>query len=278
MQPSNIAWTDTTWNPVHGCSKVSAGCDNCYAERISRQYGHTDHEWTNEHADENVTARPDKLEEPYSLDEPSRVFVNSMSDLFHSAVPDEFIRDVFAVMRNCPHHIFQILTKRPGRAAHLNLEWPPNVWMGTSVEDDRVAKRIDLLRDCDAETLFISFEPLIGPVGEVNLSGYSWAIVGGESGPDAVRRDMEHEWARDILRQCRRDDVAFFFKQSSGRQPETGTALTVEHEEYGIYVQEEIREMPEFSPVVSEARRAMADGGRVTEQSATSNLGVGRDE
>jgi len=258
MQPSNIAWTDQTWNPVHGCSKVSAGCQNCYAERISRQYEHTTEPWTNEHAEENVTMRPDKLEQPYSLDEPSRIFVNSMSDLFHSRVSDGFIRDVFAVMRNCPHHVFQILTKRPGRAAHIDVEWPPNVWMGTSVEDERVAERVDLLRPCDADVLFISFEPLIGPVGDVDLSGYEWAIVGGESGPDDVRREMEHEWARDILRQCRRDDVAFFFKQSSGRQPETGTDLTVEAEYGGmtVYEQREVREMPAFHPAVVEARAA----------------------
>ena len=258
MQPSNIAWTDLTWNPTHGCSRASKGCDNCYAERISRQYGHTEHEWTNEHAAENVSVKPEKLEEPYEWDEPSRVFVNSMSDLFHSQVPSEFIEDVFAVMRNCPHHVFQILTKRPGRASHMNLQWPPNVWMGTSVKDAQVAERIDLLRVCDAETLFVSFEPLVGPVGDVDLLGFDWAIVGGESGPDDDRREMDHEWARDIRRQCQRDDVAFFFKQSSARHPERGTKLTVE-QEYGettVYEQREIREIPEFSATVKRARTA----------------------
>jgi len=256
MQPSNIAWTDVTWNPVHGCSRASAGCENCYAERISRQYGHTNYEWTNEHAAENVTTHPEKLDEPYTENDPARIFVNSMSDLFHAQVPDEFIREVFAVMRNCPHHVFQILTKRPGRAAHMELQWPPNVWMGTSVEDDRVVERIELLRDCDAETLFISFEPLIGPVGAVDLDGYDWAIVGGESGPNDQRREMEHEWARDIYAQCRDQDVAFFFKQSSARQPERGTELSVEREIGGqtVYEQREIREMPAFHPVVVRAR------------------------
>lgn len=263
MQPSNIAWTDQTWNPTHGCSKVSAGCENCYAERISRQYGHTDHEWTNEHASENVTERPSKLEEPYELDEPARIFVNSMSDLFHSEISEEYIREVLAVMRNCPHHVFQVLTKRPGRAAHLDVQWPPNVWLGTSVEDHRVVDRLDLLREADAETLFVSFEPLIGPVGDVDLTGYDWAIVGGESGPDADRREMDHAWARAIREQCAAQDVAFFFKQSSGRKPETGTRLTVERDLGGqtIYEQREIREMPTFSPVVKRARRARADGG-----------------
>jgi protein gp37 len=258
MQPSDIAWTDQTWNPVHGCSRASAGCDNCYAERVSRMHGHTDHEWTNEHAAENVTMHRDRLEQPYELDEPSRIFVNSMSDLFHSEVSARFIREVFAVMRNTPEHVYQILTKRPGRASYMELDWPPNVWMGTSVEDDRVTERIDLLRPVDADVLFVSFEPLIGPVGDVDLSGYDWAIVGGESGPDEDRREMEHGWARDIHRQCREQEVAFFFKQSSGRYPETGTRLSVERELGGttIYEQREIREMPEFNDAVKKARRA----------------------
>jgi protein gp37 len=186
------------------------------------------------------------------------VFVNSMSDLFHAQIGDDYIREVFGVMRNCPEHVFQILTKRPGRAAHMALDWPPNVWMGTSVEDGRVTERIDLLRDCPAETLFISFEPLIGPVGDVDLAGYDWAIVGGESGPDDDRREMEHAWARDILRQCRAQDVAFFFKQSSARYPETGTALTVE-DRHGMYVQKEIREVPAPHPAVTRARKEVAE-------------------
>ena len=258
MNETDIAWCDYTWNPTHGCSRASRGCDNCYAEKISRQYGHTDHAWTTDNAGENVTTHPEKLDAPYSVADPAYIFVNSMSDLFHAAVPDAFIRDVFAVMRNCPHHIFQILTKRPGRAAHMALQWPPNVWMGTSVEDVDVTPRLDLLRDCAADTLFVSFEPLIGPVGTVDLTDYDWAIVGGESGPDADRREMDHAWARDILGQCRRDDVRFFFKQSSGRYPETGTQLSVERA-YGDatgYEQREIREMPAPHPAVGRARVA----------------------
>lgn len=255
MQESGIAWTDVTWNPTHGCSKVSAGCDNCYAERISRRHGHTDYPWTNEHAQENVTERPDKLEEPYSI-EPSRIFVNSMSDLFHSAISEEFIRNVFAVMRNCPEHVFQVLTKRPGRAANMTLQWPDNVWMGTSVEDRQVVERITMLAGTDAKTQFVSFEPLIGPVGDVELTEIDWAIVGGESAPDSVRREMNHKWARDILRQCRRDDVKFFFKQSSARHPEQGTALTVKDTTSGVYVQKEIREIPEYPFVTRQARDA----------------------
>lgn len=152
--------------------------------------------------------------------------------------------------------IFQILTKRPGRAAHMALQWPPNVWIGTSVEDADVVERIDLLRDCDAETLFVSFEPLLGPVGDVDLSGYDWAIVGGESGPGY--REMDHEWAREIRQRCERDDVAFFFKQSAARQPECGTALSMERQ-YGektVYEQHEIREMPDLHDAVVRAREA----------------------
>jgi protein gp37 len=247
MNETEIAWTDQTWNPTHGCSKVSAGCDNCYAERISNRYGHTEHEWTAEHAAENVEEKPHKLEEPYTGGEPQRIFVDSMSDLFHSQVSDEFIRDVFAVMRNCPHHVFQILTKRPGRAAHMTLQWPENVWMGTSVEDERVVERLDLLRDCDAETLFVSFEPLVGPIENPDLSGLSWVIVGGESGPD--HRDMAHEWVWPIREACREQDAAFFFKQSSGPQPETGTALRCPD---GI--RRKYRELPAL-PAVTQAAR-----------------------
>ena len=248
--PTNIAWTDETWNPVHGCSKVSTGCENCYAERISyHQYGHTEKPWTNEHAAENVTEKPDKLDYPRTLDEPKRIFVNSMSDLFHSEVSGEFIREVFAVMRNHPEHIFQILTKRPGRAAHMQLQWPPNVWMGTSVEDERVLDRLDLLRDCAAETLFGSFEPLIGEVGRPNLSGYDWAIVGGESGSNDSRREMSHEWVWPIRRACMEQDVAFFFKQSSAPQPEQGQALRCPD---GI--RREFRELPRIHDAVQTAR------------------------
>lgn len=251
--PTNIAWTDETWNPVHGCSKVSAGCDNCYAERISyHQYGHTDKPWTPENAAENVTEKPGKLDYPYSLNEPKRIFVNSMSDLFHSQVSDEFIREVFAVMRNSPEHIFQILTKRPGRAAHMTLQWPDNVWMGTSVEDSRVIERLDLLRDCDAKTLFVSFEPLIGELdGKPDLSGYSWAIVGGESGPNDERREMAHEWVWPIRRACMKQDVAFFFKQSSAARSEQGQALRCPDG-----VKRKFKEMPALPEVTKRAREA----------------------
>lgn len=252
--PTNIAWTDETWNPVHGCSKVSAGCDNCYAERISYyQYGHTDEPWEPEHAAENVTLKPGKLDYPLSVTEPSRIFVNSMSDLFHSQVADEFIEDVFRTMRQCPEHIFQILTKRPGRAAHMDLSWPENVWMGTSVEDQRVAERIDLLRDCDASTLFISFEPLIDELdGEPDLTGFDWVIVGGESGSEDERREMAHEWVWPIRRACMKQDVAFFYKQSSAARSEQDPFLRCPDG-----VRREFRELPPLPEITQEARSVM---------------------
>ena len=266
MQETEIAWTDETWNPVHGCSKVSAGCEHCYAERISLQYGHTEQPWTNEHAEENVSLRPDKLDEPKHIDEGTRIFVNSMSDLFHSQVHDEFIEDVLDVARETPRHVYQILTKRPGRAAHMDVEWPENVWLGTSVEDNRVVDRLDLLRQADAATLFVSFEPLIGPMGNVDLTGIDWVIVGGESGPDY--REMDHAWARDILDAARRDDAAFFFKQSSARQPERGQALTIERED-GVTIQKEIRELPDLPQTTIGAREERAEQGTLVTDGGT---------
>lgn len=245
-----IAWTDVSWTPVHGCSKVSAGCENCYAERLSyHRFGHTDKPWDPEHATENVRLQEHTLDEPYALDEPSRVFVSSMGDLFHSAVPDDYIEEIIAVMRNCPEHIFQVLTKRPGRAAHFDVQWPPNVWVGTSVEDERVTERLDLLRPCDADTLFVSFEPLLGAVGDVDLEGYEWIIVGGESGPE--HREMSHEWVWPIKDEARRVDAAFFFKQSAARLPEQSPYLRCRDG-----VRRSFRELPEPAPAVLRARAA----------------------
>lgn len=250
MNETAIGWTDQTWNPVHGCSRVSEGCRSCYAERISRRFEHTEKPWTIEHAAENVQLKPDKLDEPFGITEPARVFVNSMSDLFHEQVPDSFIDEVFAVMRSLPQHVFQVLTKHPERASAYSQhapDWPDNVWVGTSVENARVTDRLDALRLCEAATLFVSFEPLIGPVGDVDLSGYEWAIVGGESGPD--HRKMDHRWARAIRDQCERDDVAFFFKQSAGQQPEQGQALVEENLTRTVH-----RELPDLPAVTKAAR------------------------
>ena len=224
MNRTRISWTDESWNPVHGCSHAgSAGCDHCYAERFSRRMGLTKKAWTGENASENVILKPHKLTEPYALKKPSMIFVNSMSDLFHPLVPDNFLAKVFEVMNNCERHVFQILTKRPRRAAKWTAGWNDNVWMGTSVENRKSLFRMDQLRECPAKIRFLSLEPLLEPLGELDLSGFHWVIVGGESGPGY--RPMEHAWARDIRDQCVDAGIPFFFKQSAAYKNETGTQL-----------------------------------------------------
>lgn len=232
-----ISWTDSTWNPVHGCSKVSSGCKNCYAELISLRYGHTKEPWTQKNVVENVSMQPHKLSEPLKWKSPRRVFVNSMSDLFHENVPLNYIRRVFAVMHEAHWHRFQILTKRAERLAELapSLSWPYNVWMGVSIEDARNMGRLDYLRTVPARVRFVSFEPLIGPIENPDLSGIHWAIVGGESGDN--RRDMPHEWARMIRDACVEQSVAYYFKQSSDRYTERGVALEHKDGTYWIWQQ-----------------------------------------
>ena len=223
MRETKISWANTTWNPVHGCSKVSAGCDRCYAETLSLRRGWTQKEWTGENASENVKLKPHKLREPYKYKEPSRVFVNSMSDLYHPQIPDDYLEKVFAVMNDLPQHVFQILTKRPRRAARWQDGWTENIWQGTSVENKKTLFRIDQLRECKAATLFLSLEPLLEDLGELNLEGIDWVIVGGESGKGF--REMDHVWAREIRDQCVEKGVAFFFKQSAAYRTESGTEL-----------------------------------------------------
>ena len=224
MNKTAISWTDVTWNPVSGCSRVSEGCRNCYAERISLKFGHTALPWTAPNAAENVRCHPERLDQPRKLKTPSRVFVNSMSDLWHPLVPDAFIAEVFTVMASLPQHTFQILTKRPERAATWAGPWPANVWQGTSVEDSRVMGRIDLLRRCDAAVRFLSCEPLIGPLPGLALTGIHWVIVGGESGPHLTGpqhpRWMRQEWAREIRNACVAAGVPYFFKQDAGTRTE----------------------------------------------------------
>lgn len=213
---SNIEWTEATWNPVTGCSKVSAGCKNCYAERLAaRLQAMGNARYRNGF---KVTLHPDLIELPKRWREPRLIFVNSMSDLFHERVPLEFIQRVFATMGDCPQHTFQILTKRSARLRELagQLPWPANVWMGVSVEDARVVHRIDDLRAVPAAVRFLSCEPLIGPLDDLPLDGIHWVIVGGESGPGA--RPMRTEWVRSIFRQCRQAEIPFFFKQWGGVQ------------------------------------------------------------
>jgi len=213
---SHIEWTESTWNPVTGCSKVSAGCKHCYAERMAARLqamGNTRYE--NGFA---VTLHPDLADAPRSWKAPRVVFVNSMSDLFHPEVPFEFIERIFTTMRECPQHTFQILTKRSDRLVELasRLNWAKNIWMGVSVEDDRVVRRVRDLSMVPAAVRFLSCEPLIGPIENLPLAGIDWVIVGGESGPGA--RSMKIEWVRSIFRQCRKSGSAFFFKQWGGVQ------------------------------------------------------------
>ncbi len=221
---STIEWTESTWNPVTGCTKISAGCKNCYAERLAlRLKAMGQKSYSNGF---KLTLQRHALELPLSWKKPQTIFVNSMSDLFHKDVPTEYILDVFDVMCRADWHRYQILTKRSDRLFELNnqIPWKHNIWMGVSVEDQRVLYRIDHLRQTDAHIKFLSLEPLLGPLPELNLKGIDWVIVGGESGPGA--RLMLKDWAIDIRDQCIEADVPFFFKQWGGvNKKRTGRLL-----------------------------------------------------
>lgn len=212
---SSIEWTEATWNPVTGCTKISAGCKHCYAERMAKRLKAMGvPQYRNGF---KVTLQPQALDLPKKWKKPRTIFVNSMSDLFHKSVPLSFIRQIFDVMAECDHHVFQVLTKRPERAAKLadSLPWPGNVWLGTSVEDERVLDRVVSLRSVPAATRFLSLEPLLGPLPNLELNEIDWVIVGGESGPKS--RPIEENWVLDIRDQCAAANVAFFFKQWGGR-------------------------------------------------------------
>jgi protein gp37 len=214
MAQSSIEWTEMTWNPVTGCTKVSAGCKYCYAEIMAKRLQAMGIEkYKNAF---KLTLHEDALDIPYTWKKQKIVFVNSMSDLFHKDVPLKFIRKVFKVMNENPQHTFQVLTKRAERLLeiHRQLTWTHNIWMGVSVEDDRVIDRIDFLRQTNAKTKFLSCEPLIGPLGKMNLTNIDWVIVGGESGRKA--RPMDEDWVLEIMDQCKEFSVAFFFKQWGG--------------------------------------------------------------
>jgi len=221
---SSIEWTDATWNPVTGCSKVSAGCKFCYAERLAFRLQAMGQP---RYADGfSVRLHDDLLDAPRRWRSSRLVFVNSMSDLFHESVPLPFVRQVFQTMSQCPQHVFQILTKRSRRLKEsaAALPWPENVWMGFSVENSRVLSRVKDLLEVPAAVRFLSCEPLIGPLDGLPLDGIDWVIVGGESGPGA--RPMRREWAMSVLRQCRTRGVPFFFKQWGGaRKKTTGRKL-----------------------------------------------------
>jgi protein gp37 len=223
-QASAIEWTESTWNPVTGCTKISPGCAHCYAERMAKRlkamgqarYGNGF----------KLTLQPDVLEVPLRWRRPRMIFVNSMSDLFHKDVPAEFIAQCFAVMQRASHHTFQVLTKRPERAAELagSLPWPKNIWMGASVENADYVHRIRWLVRIPAAVRFLSLEPLLGPIPRLPLSDIHWVIVGGESGPDA--RAMDSRWVFQIRDRCAEKNVPFFFKQWGGvRKCVTGREL-----------------------------------------------------
>lgn len=215
MAQSSIEWTEMTWNPTTGCTKVSAGCKFCYAEVMTRRLQAMGIEKYKD-GFKKVKVHEDSLNIPYSWKGSKTVFVNSMSDLFHPQIPFEFIQKVFAVMNDTQQHTYQVLTKRAERLyeLHHELNWTKNIWMGVSVEDERVTDRIDFLRETNAKTKFLSCEPLIGPLKKMNLNNIDWVIVGGESGRKA--RPMSEQWVWDIKMQCQEQEVAFFFKQWGG--------------------------------------------------------------
>ncbi len=211
---SSIEWTDSTWNPITGCTKISLGCANCYAERMSqrlRVMGNPN--YTNGFT---ITMHEDALELPLKWKKPQTIFVNSMSDLFHENVPDDFIFRVFEIMQRADWHCFQILTKRSERLMDISakLRWMPHIWMGVTVEEQNYIYRIDHLRRTSANVKFLSLEPLLGPISNLCLEGIDWVIVGGESGPKS--RPMKKSWAIDIRNQCQEKKVPFFFKQWGG--------------------------------------------------------------
>jgi protein gp37 len=224
---TQIEWTDATWNPVTGCTKITRGCDLCYAERFSERFrGVPGHPFENGF---DLTLRPDRLKQPLSWRQPRRIFVNSMSDLFHKEIPRTFIDSAFDTMEAANWHTFQVLTKRSSlmvrylRSRYGAGKAPLHIWLGVSVEDAQNAVRVKHLKTAAASTKFVSFEPLLGPVGQIDLKGIDWAIVGGESGPRS--RPMAEAWAIEIRDQCRTAQVAFFFKQWGGVRPKSGGRL-----------------------------------------------------
>jgi protein gp37 len=215
MSKSKIEWTEATWNPSTGCTKISAGCTNCYAEKMAlrlKAMGLTKYK-----DGFKLSLHPTLLNEPYSWKNPKLVFVNSMSDLFHEAIPQDFIMSVFKVMNDNPQHSFQILTKRPQNLSKFNylLDWTSNIWMGATIEDYTHIDRLDYLKSCDASIKFLSLEPLLTKLPPLDLIGIDWIIVGGESGPNA--RPMKREWVISIKDNCKAYGVPFFFKQWGGK-------------------------------------------------------------
>ncbi len=221
---SPIEWTESTWNPVTGCTKISPGCKNCYAERLAKRLKAMGQ--SNYQNGFQLTLQPQMLELPLKWKKPQTIFVNSMSDLFHKNVPDEYILKVFEVMNKASWHRFQVLTKRSDRLSRLSskIEWTQNIWMGVSVETQKYVYRIDDLRSTGANIKFLSLEPLLSPLKDLNLTNIDWAIVGGESGYGC--RPIEESWVIEIREQCETSNVPFFFKQWGGvRKKKNGRLL-----------------------------------------------------
>ncbi|MFD5108360.1 DUF5131 family protein [Streptomyces cinereoruber] len=246
---SAIEWTEATWNPTTGCDRVTPGCDNCYALTLSRRLKlmgaskyQNDGDPRTSGPGFGLTIHPDALDVPLQWKAPRMVFVNSMSDLFHARVPLDFVRQVFEVIASTPQHTYQLLTKRSLRLRRIadRLDWPPNLWMGVSVENRDQLDRVDDLRTVPAAVRFLSCEPLLGPLNGLNLDGIGWVIAGGESGPG--HRPVEEEWLIDIRDLCSAAGVPFFFKQWGGRTPKAG----------GRELEGQIwSEMPERVPVLA---------------------------
>ena len=221
---STIEWTNSTWNPVTGCTKVSTGCDHCYAERLSERFrGVAGHPFETGF---DLTLRPKRLEQPMHWRLPQLIFVNSMSDLFHKDIPIDYIERVFDTMERADWHIYQVLTKRSSLMRRFVQERyrgqaaPSHIWLGVSVENNAALTRLRHLQQTNASVRFVSFEPLLGPIGAVDLKDIHWVIAGGESGPRA--RPIRAEWVRSLRNQCQAQRVAFFFKQWGGRTPKAG--------------------------------------------------------
>lgn len=222
-QSTAIEWTESTWNPVRGCTKVSTGCKHCYAQTFAERWrGVPDHPYEQGF---DLRLVPEKLDAPLQWRQPRMIFVNSMSDLFHEEIPEFYLRKVFEVIATAKHHTFQVLTKRAKRLKELapSLPWPRNLWMGVSVENHRYLDRVRSLQTVGAAVRFLSLEPLLGPIPELPLVDIDWVIVGGESGPR--HRPVQADWVRDIQRQCQREGVPFFFKQWGGHRPKAGGRL-----------------------------------------------------
>ncbi|MBZ0217730.1 MAG: phage Gp37/Gp68 family protein [Fimbriimonadaceae bacterium] len=223
-QSTEIEWTDATWNPVTGCTKIGPGCDNCYAARFAERWrGIKGHPYEQGF---DLRLWPNRIEQPLKWRKPRLIFVNSMSDLFHKKVPVEFVDAVFDTMERANHHIYQVLTKRSSlMRRYINQRYhdrpvPDHIWLGVSIENRDYVSRLEHLRQANATIRFISFEPLLGPIGTIDLDGIAWAIVGGESGPKS--RAMDPDWARELRDQCVHQDIAFFFKQWGGARPKSG--------------------------------------------------------